>query len=130
MSGAGPLRLPVSAKAVIADGGRILLGRNDRAEWELPGGRLEAGERVADAIRREVREETGLEVEVGRLLLADTFEPVPGRSVLIVAHAARAVGGEPAPSDEHEELAWVDLHRLDAIALPAVYRVAIRLAVG
>lgn len=122
------MRIPVSAKAVIEVGGRVLLGRNDRDEWELPGGRLEPGERVADAIRREVLEETGLDVAVGRLLLADTFDPVPGRTVLIVAHTARVLGGHVTASGEHAELAWTAPDRLGALALPAIYRDAIRLA--
>ena len=59
-----------SVSAFIADGeGRVLLGRRaDSGEWGLPGGSVEIGETVTEAIVREVREETGLEVEAGRLI--------------------------------------------------------------
>ena len=120
------MRLPVSAKAVLVDADRVLLGRNDRGEWELPGGQLEPGERIADAIRREVLEETGLQVTVGDLLLVDTFEPVAGQTVLIVAHAAFIDAHQPLrPSEEHEELAWVPLLALPDISLPTIYRDAV-----
>jgi hypothetical protein len=46
----------VSVKAVVEVGGRVPLLRNERAEWELPGGRLEAGEQLEAAVEREVRE--------------------------------------------------------------------------
>jgi ADP-ribose pyrophosphatase YjhB (NUDIX family) len=56
--------------AVVLDGeGRILLQRrSDNGLWGLPGGSVEIGEAVRDAIKREVREETGLTVEVVRLI--------------------------------------------------------------
>src|SRR5260370_34492617 len=54
---------------IFDDQGRVLLGlRRDIDWWNLPGGGMEAGETVDEALRREVREETGLEVEVGQLV--------------------------------------------------------------
>ncbi len=60
--------------AVVRDGGRILITRRrDDAErgglWEFPGGKVEPGEAEPDALRREIREELGCEISVGRLLL-------------------------------------------------------------
>ena len=58
-------RLVPGASAVVVDqAGRILLHRRDDNElWSIPGGGMEVGERIADTVVREVREETGLEVE-------------------------------------------------------------------
>ena len=60
----------IGVGAVIVQAGRVLLVRRDteplRGEWSVPGGMLELGEKLRDGVRREVLEETGLEVETGR----------------------------------------------------------------
>jgi 8-oxo-dGTP pyrophosphatase MutT (NUDIX family) len=62
------IRPGVSA-VIVDDGGRILLQqRTDNGRWGLPGGAIEFGESIVEALHREVMEETGLTVEVGRLI--------------------------------------------------------------
>jgi len=56
----GPVCYPVSVKGVIVRAGRVLLLRNERNEWELPGGRLEAGETPAQCVVREIGEAGGI----------------------------------------------------------------------
>ena len=117
------MQWPVSAKAVIEHNGAVLLARNDRAEWELPGGRVELGEEPASAVIREVHEETGLDVTVTALLGVQAFEVVPNRSVLILGFSCSVSGPlDLVLSDEHEALAWHALDRLDDLTLPTVYR--------
>jgi len=97
------------AEAVLLDGeGRVLLGRR-RFEprlgyWDLPGGFLEEGEEPLDALRREVREETQLEVEPLRFL-GHWNEPYDGRVVLCLTWLARGLG-DPRPGDDLVELKW------------------------
>jgi 8-oxo-dGTP pyrophosphatase MutT (NUDIX family) len=58
----------VSAAAVLIDRGQVLLGLMPHRGWVFPGGKIEWMERARDAVRREVKEETGLDVVVGRCL--------------------------------------------------------------
>ncbi|OHV66825.1 NUDIX domain-containing protein [Pseudofrankia sp. BMG5.36] len=65
-----PNSIVPAATAVVPDGqGRVLLiRRSDNGKWALPGGQMDVGERLADSAVREVKEETGLDVEVVRIL--------------------------------------------------------------
>ncbi|CAN5416220.1 hypothetical protein BH10PSE6_BH10PSE6_44120 [soil metagenome] len=122
---------PLSVKGVLIHDGCVLLLLNERSEWDLPGGRPEAGEDHRIALVREVREETGLDVTVGPLLGEHLFEVLPQRFVRIVAYACELVGAsDVALSHEHLETRWVPLSELgETIAgyrLPAGYLGAIR----
>jgi 8-oxo-dGTP pyrophosphatase MutT (NUDIX family) len=115
--------LRVSATAFIRDGaGRVLLQqRSDNGFWNLPGGGLELGESVAEACVREVREETGLEVEVVRLIGVysapeiTTMSYPDGRVVQYVTSLfeCRVIGGQLEVDAESLSLDW-----FDPLALP------------
>lgn len=69
----------IAVDAVVEQAGQLLLIEYDDAQlgrhWGLPGGGVEPGERIHDAVRREVLEETGAQVVVGRLLLVNEYDP-------------------------------------------------------
>ncbi len=122
---------PVSVKGVMIHDGCVLLLLNERGEWDLPGGRPDAGEDSRAALKREVREETGLEVEVGTALDGHPFEVLPGRFVRILPFACRLVGERDIVlSQEHLGQRWQPITALgETIAghpLPAGYLAAIR----
>jgi 8-oxo-dGTP diphosphatase len=124
---------PLSVKGVVLSEGRVLLLLNRRGEWDLPGGRPEPGEDHRAALIREVREETGLAVEVGAALDEHLFEVLPRRFVRILPFACRVTGRDDvALSDEHLEMSWEPVTQLTpSIAghlLPAGYLGAIRQA--
>lgn len=124
---------PTSIKGVLIHESRVLLLLNERGEWDLPGGRPDPGEDHRAALVREVREETGLAVEVGALVGAHLFEVLPQRFVRIVAYACTLrTGGTIALSHEHCEALWVELtalgERIAGHLLPAGYLGAIRQA--
>lgn len=126
---------PVSVKGILLHQDRVLLLRNERGEWDLPGGRPDPGEDHRAALRREVREETGLDVEVGALVDRHLFEVLPGCSVQIVAYACALIGASVvALSHEHLEMLWVPPSELgETIAgyrLPTGYLGAIRQAMS
>ena len=125
------MNYPISIKGVLVHDGRVLLLLNERGEWDLPGGRPDLGEDHRAALKREMREEAGLEVEVGAALEGHLFEVLPGRFVQIEAFACRLVGASNAMlSHEHEAVRWVPLAELgETIAghpLPKGYLGAIR----
>ena len=114
--------LPISVKGVLIRRGRVLVLRNGRGEWELPGGRLDDGESPEETLIREMREETGLAVEVVSLADAWVFEVTPGKKVLILEYACRLKGERRVTiSHEHSEHAWLPLAKLKLEPLPQGY---------
>jgi 8-oxo-dGTP pyrophosphatase MutT (NUDIX family) len=107
---ANPLCATVSLKAVLfGPRGRVLLV-HDGADgvWELPGGRLDAGERPHAGLRREVREETGIEsVEVVCPVHTDAWENSAGEGRFAVAFRCDAAETGVALSDEHDDFRWL-----------------------
>ncbi len=124
---------PVSVKAVILYRRRVLLLANERGEWDLPGGRPEASEDHRVALVREVREETGLSVDIGRMLDEHLFEVLPQRFVRILPFVCALIGdAEVTLSDEHSSAHWLSLDQIGlSVAgrrLPEGYLGAIRQA--
>ena len=118
---------PVSIKGVLCEDGRIVLLENARGEWELPGGRLEPGETPEACLVREVGEELGIIVEVGRLLDCWVYEVSPGREVVIVTYGLRRRDrGDLRVSQEHRRIGLFSLDQIDRIPLPRGYHRAVR----
>lgn len=101
------MNYPVSVKGVLAaPSGAIVLLKNERGEWELPGGRIELGESAPACLAREIDEELGLQVTVGAPLDSYLFEVIPGKHVFIVTYACTLSGPYiPVISDEHTHVA-------------------------
>lgn len=86
-------------------GGRILaVQRRDNHAWEPPGGVLELHETIAEGLRREVLEETGLRVEP--VALSGVYKNMT-RGVVSLVFRCRPVGGDPRPSDETRAVTWL-----------------------
>ena len=117
--------MTVKAVCLTADG-RVLLCRNHRGEWELPGGRPDLGEPFQDCAVREVREETGLDITVDRLIGVQPFEVTPGAWVDVVAYdcvlAAGAAAETLQASTEHTRVAFLDPCAVPDAELPQAYR--------
>ncbi|MFI8825890.1 (deoxy)nucleoside triphosphate pyrophosphohydrolase [Streptomyces sp. NPDC053431] len=97
--------------------GRLLAARRSApvelaGRWELPGGKLEPGESPEEALVRELREELGIETEVGPRIPGEW--PLKPGYVLRV-WAARLASGEPRPLEDHDELRWLARHELDSV---------------
>lgn len=112
--------LAVAAKALIVrDDGRVLILRESathdtnaqKALYGLVGGRLNPGERFFDALAREIREETGLEVEVLRPLYVGERRPVikgVPHQVVAMFMLCRAKNANVTLSEEHDGFEWID----------------------
>lgn len=124
-----PPLFPVSVKAVVAHEGRVVLLKNERDEWELPGGRLERGETPEQCVTRELQEELGAVIRIDDLVDSWVYH-VAGKEVLILAYRAR-IDNDPATftiSDEHQGMDWFALDQLDTLNLPEGYRRSIERA--
>jgi ADP-ribose pyrophosphatase YjhB (NUDIX family) len=112
-------------QGILERDGRVLLARRGREPrrgyWDLPGGFLHETEDAADGLRREFREETGLEVEPVRLLRID-IEPYGERHVFSVTWLVRG-DGDPVAADDVDEVRWFAADELPELAFPGQNRV-------
>jgi ADP-ribose pyrophosphatase YjhB (NUDIX family) len=118
-----------TASAVLLDGSdRVLLGRRGiepfRGLWDTPGGFTRPGESLEECVRRELREEAGVEIEVGRLILtaADVYGD-SGEETVNAYFECRLVSGDPQPDDDVAELRWFEPDALPAaeeLSFPSV----------
>jgi len=105
----------------------VVLLRNERDEWELPGGKLEPGEDPATCVVREIKEEVGLSVAVDAILDSWVYNICGQVEVLIVTYRCRNLGPEDiSVSHEHKEVALFYLEQLDSLPMPNGYRVSIK----
>jgi 8-oxo-dGTP diphosphatase len=113
----------VAVGAVIRDGNRVLLVKHRperggfwRGKWICPGGKLELGETIEDGIRREVKEETNLEIELTSPLVP--FERIVASAggtelhVIYINYVAEVTDGDLQPASDVGEARWVSLDAL------------------
>jgi 8-oxo-dGTP pyrophosphatase MutT (NUDIX family) len=112
-----------SIKGVLLVDERVVLVKNARDEWELPGGRAEDGEDHAQTLSREFAEELSIAVRMCAPIDSYWFEVIPGRQVFIVTYGCTLTGEfRPSISDEHTEHCLWPVARLSEINLPVGYK--------
>ncbi|GAB2806774.1 NUDIX domain-containing protein [Streptomyces daliensis] len=119
-------QLPVSVKVVLNLSGMIPLLKNEREEWELPGGKLELKETPESTALREVEEELGLEAnKLTGLQIVDSwvYEIFVHRHVFVVSYGAEYLGTKrPRLSNEHKELGLFPYEDISALNMPQPYK--------
>lgn len=124
-----PTHIIAAAGIVLNENGEILMVKNHRRGWEFPGGIVEVGENVIDAVKREVMEETGVEIDVGEVFCISSntckypgyngVKEVPTK--IMLDFICRSTGGTPRPSDENEESVYFSKDKILAlIQAPAI----------
>lgn len=120
--------LALSAKVVVRDeSGRCLLlkrsinSKGNPGKWDLPGGKVDAGESFDQGLLREVAEETGLTISLQRVLGAAESES-PTRKIVYLILEGRVESGQVCLSSEHDEYAWVDRRDLTTMDLADQFR--------
>ncbi|OBK58815.1 NUDIX hydrolase [Mycobacterium gordonae] len=105
------------AGIVVRDDGRVLvIKREDNGHWEAPGGVLELDESFEAGVRREVLEETGLEVTVERL--TGVYKNLT-HGIVALVYRCRPAGGEPNATEEAREIRWMTKEEVQSAMVPA-----------
>ena len=119
-----------SALLVRDEANRILLGKRNkdpqRGSWVIPGGKIHAFEKIAEAAARELREETGLFVEVGDHFNVYEIINPPNEHRIVIYSWGKVVGGEPKASDDISELKFFELDELGEVPVTPLVRRVLR----
>lgn len=124
-----PTHIVAGAGIVTNEKDEVLLVKTYNSGWVFPGGQVEIGENVIDAVKREIMEESGVEVEVCELFcIASNTKKYPGHSgvkeiptKVMLDFICRAAGGTPRPSEENSESKFVPKEEvLSLIQTPAI----------
>lgn len=126
--------LPGGSAIVSDDQGRVLMQRrSDSDNWALPGGVMDVGETLEQCVVREVKEETGLEIEITGLVGIYTdpahviaYADGEVRQEFNVTYRGRVVGGDLAVSDESTDVRFVDPVELDDLPIHETVRLRLR----
>lgn len=124
-----PTHIIATAGIVINEKDEILMVKTHNYDCVFPGGQVEVGENVIDALKREIMEEAGVDIEVGEVFcIASNTKKYPGYNgikeiptKIMLDFICKAKGGVPRPSEENSESMYVPKDKvLDMIKAPAI----------
>jgi mutator protein MutT len=122
-------KIGVGVGAIVTHEGRLLMVRRakdpGRGLWSVPGGHVENGEYLADALTREVKEETGLDVQVGELIGILEL-PAEDHLIILDYHAIVLGDREPRPGDDVDEARWVAFDDVTDLECTALFHETLR----
>jgi mutator protein MutT len=124
-------KYPISVKGIVCINGKIVLLRNEREEWELPGGKIEPNENTEQCTIREIKEELNIDVEIDSLVDTWMYNILGKVEVFIVTYLCKPLTMDIQKmkiSNEHKELGLFALEEIEALNMPEGYKASIRKA--
>src|SRR3989338_2988400 len=128
-------QVPISVKGIVFEENSVWLRKNERNEWELPGGKIDRGEQPTQTVKRELKEELGFEAEVIKIIhvwMHQVQKSKDGSSgVLVLSYLCRLLSKNGAFETEGEagksEFRKFSLDEIEKLNLPEFYKDAIHL---
>lgn len=118
-------KYPVSVKGIISINGKFVLLKNERNEWELPGGKLEPDETAEQCVVREIEEELNLKTEVERIVDVWLYDVKGKVKVLIITYQCKhnySSADELKVSHEHKEVGLFTAEEIKNLNMPDGYK--------
>ena len=130
-----PYLVPISVKGIVFEGDRVWLRKNERNEWELPGGKIDEDEQPTETVVRELKEELGFEVGAKKLIHAWLYKiqksPDESIGVLVLSYLCKLISKTETFETEGEagkaEFKKFSLDEIESLNLPKFYKEAIQL---
>jgi 8-oxo-dGTP diphosphatase len=111
---------PFACDMILIEDGKVLLIRRGRepfkGQWAIPGGRIEENETVEQCLKREMKEETNLDVEPIRLVGIYSDPKRDPRGIIAASYLVKRISGEPKAGDDAEEVKWFPLEEIPTLA--------------
>lgn len=129
-------KVPVSIKGIVFEDDAVWLRKNQRNEWELPGGKIDEGEQPEETVVREIREELGFDVEVADIIQSHMYtikvSADESRGVLVVSYLCKLknkVGGFEIDGEAGKaQFKKFNMSQIDELNMPDFYKDAIKKA--
>lgn len=120
-------RFPVSVKGIFLYENKIPLLKNERDEFELPGGKLDLFEKPEECVIREIKEELNLDTKVEKIIDSWLYSISSEVNVVIITYGCKLLKKEEIKiSNEHKQLILVDPYEIDLLKMPSGYKDSIK----
>ncbi|HXP52744.1 MAG TPA: NUDIX hydrolase [Bacteroidia bacterium] len=121
-------KYPVSIKGIVSVNGKIVLLKNERQEWELPGGKIELNETAEQCIVREIKEELNIDVVIDKLIDVWMYNILNKVDVCIITYLCKPLSIDVQYlkiSNEHKEMGLFAPEEIAALNMPEGYKTSI-----